>query len=193
MLYESLVTKVLRELLEESSHPLRVIEIGTAYGEQLQQLRGCENLKELVSIDPMYDWVPDVKPEDQFDRDRVDAKKVSDWWKNSEGLQAWLLISKSHDAPSSGRLVGKFDVLVIDGCHHPADAVEADYWDFVPYLAHDHVAIFDDINHIDPEIASKNVVDKLIESGMEVQVQDAEGGRVRILRVSRQTDLSSHR
>lgn len=177
---ESNVTRVLRKILDEADHPLRVIEIGTAYGDHLHHLQGCGNLKELVSIDPMYDWVPDLRPEDKFDRGMVSTAKVDSWWKNSEGLQAWLLICKSCDGPSSGRLVGTFDVLVIDGCHHPAAAVEADYWDYVHLLSPDHTVIFDDINHGDPGIAANAIEAKL----QNVSREEFEGGKIRVLRVS---------
>ena len=181
-MYESLVTHVLRRILDDSDRPLRVIEIGTAYGDHLNQLRGCKNLLELVSIDPMYDWVPDLSLDEEFDEGRVDVAKVDAWIRNAKGLPATLIVTKSHDAAVGNKLPhSNFDVLLIDGCHHPAEAVEADYWDFVPYLADDHVVIFDEVNHSDPVIAAEAVEGKL--SGC-VSREDCEGGRVRILRIS---------
>jgi hypothetical protein len=189
-MYESNVTKVLRGMLDAADRPLSVIEIGTAYGDHLYQLRGCGNLKEMVSIDPMYDWVPDLRPDDQFVLERVDAVKVERWNENRGDLPASLLISKSCEA--AGRLPhSNFDVLVIDGCHHPASAVESDYWDFVPYLVPDHIAIFDDINHSDPCIAADAVEKRLLADGHSVtREEDVYRGMVRVLRISlrRQTD-----
>jgi hypothetical protein len=184
-MYESSVTRVLREVLDASDRPLRVIEIGTAYGEHLYQLRGCVNLEELVSIDPMYDWVPDLRPEDSFDQTLVDNAKVSSWHRNAEGMPASLIVGKSHDVAVGNRLPhSDFDVLLIDGCHHPPSAVEADYWDFASYLRQDHVVIFDDVNGSDPGIASDTIESQLLEKGATVSREDREGGRVRIFRVS---------
>lgn len=185
-MYESLVTRVLRGVLDASPKPLRVIEIGTAYGEHLYQLRGCTNLAEMVSIDTMYDWVPDVGPDEAFDPGRVDKAKVDRWNENNVGISASLIISKSHDAASGSLLSGTFDVIVIDGCHHPTSAVESDYWDFVRYMAEDHIVIFDDINQGDPGVASSKIIEDLKQQGMAVSHEDVEGDRVRMVRVSLQ-------
>jgi hypothetical protein len=189
-MYESNVTKVLRGILDAADRPLSVIEIGTAYGDHLYQLRGCENLKEMVSIDPMYDWVPDLGPNDQFVLDKVDKTKVDRWNDNRGSLPVSLVISKSCDAAGS-LSHSNFDVLVIDGCHHPAAAVESDYWGFATHLMQDHIVIFDDINHSDPCTAANAIEKRLTEDGHTVTVdEEMFRGMVRVLRISlrRQTE-----
>lgn len=191
-MYESLVTGVLRGILDRSDRPLKVIEIGTAYGNHLPQLRGCKNLTEMVSIDPMYDWVPDLKPDETFDPSLVNDVKVQSWEENAVGLPIRLVTMKSHDAAVGIEIIsGLYDVLLIDGCHHPIAAVEADYWDFLPHLTAEHTVIFDDINHGDPGIASERVESDLTERGFSVSREDVEGGRIRILRVSPPAEIPS--
>lgn len=186
-MYESLVTGALVEILSGSDRPLSVIEIGTAYGEHLHQLRGCTNLKEMVSIDPMCNWVPDLGPDDKFNPDMIDHAKVDGWKRLRGELPISLLIAKSDDAALGNMLPhSDFDILLIDGCHHPAKAVEDDYWNFVTYLKQDHIVLFDDINHSDPQIAAESVEKKLVDEGSSVIREDVCGGRVRILRVSLQ-------
>lgn len=183
-MYESNVTKALRAILDASDRPLRVIEIGTSYGLQFRHLDGCDNLAEMVSIDPMYDWVPDLRPDDAFDESKVDCKKLYSWREHTAGMPVSLVVSKSADAAKSGAgLSGKFDVLLIDGCHHPADAVEADYWDFVPFLSDSHVVLFDDIDHGDPQIAADRVEQRLRDNGKTVCRDEFAGGKVRILKI----------
>jgi hypothetical protein len=186
-MYESIVTNALRDILAASDRPLSVIEIGTAYGEHLYQLRGCENLEQMVSIDPMYDWVPDLKPDDKFDPSSVNQAKVDGWKRLCGELPISLIIAKSEDAANGEMLTrSDFDVLLIDGCHHPAKAVEDDYWNFTRYLKQSHIVIFDDINHGDPRIAADAVEEKLIQNGSSVSREDVCGGRVRILHVNPQ-------
>lgn len=179
------VTGVLRGILDQSTKPLRVIEIGTSYGNQLPLLEGCVNLLEMVSIDPMYDWVPDLKPGDSFDPKKVDQRKLDTWHENKGKLPVQLIISKSHDAALENKLPhSQFDVLLIDGCHHPAQAVADDYWDFISYLMPEHVVIFDDIDHGDPDVASRSVINDLQAMKIDVKSEDHCGGKVRVLRIS---------
>lgn len=180
------MTKVLRSILDASDRPLSVIEIGTAWGEHLHHLEGCNNLKEMVSIDPMYNWVPDVPPDEVFDPLKVDQSKVDKWTVAKGDLPISLIISKSSDA--AGTLPhSSFDVLVIDGCHHPASAVESDYWDFASHLVTNHIVLFDDINHGDPCAAADAIEKKLtLEGHTVIREEEVYRGKVRTLRISLQ-------
>jgi len=147
--------------------PVHVIEIGASYGRNLMCLAECP-IDRLTSVDCMYDWVPDVKQDEPFDLLLVDAAKVDEWHANSRALipnvDAVLIIGRSWDIAvdpaNAGRLQGA-DILIVDGCHHPDSAVEADYWSFEPFLADEHYAVFDDLTHGDPEIAFEHIREKL--------------------------------
>lgn len=169
-------------ILSGSDRPLRVIEIGTGWGTDLHELRS-PNLARLVSVDPMYGWVPDVQPEEPFDHAKVDREKVASWDSNSAalfGTECHLLIAKSWDAAAEPRFfptLSGTDILIVDGCHHPASAVEADYWSYRPHLADSHTVLFDDLNHGDPGIAFASIKEKLEAAGELVGSSD-EGGYV---------------
>lgn len=185
-------------MLDASDRPLKVIEIGASYGGQYQLLKGCKNLKSLVSIDPMYDWVPDVRPEEPFDAKRVDQAKLDSWERHvtAADINAHLLISKSHDAAADVSEDGPLaytgmiffedaDILIVDGCHHPVQPVKDDYYDFEPFMADEHIVIFDDIDHGDPQVAASEVEKELREAGNQVDRVEHYGGKVWALRVRR--------
>ena len=182
------VLQAARRIIDRWPIPASMVEIGTADGRDLGDL--CTPmLGSLRSIDPMYDWVPDVPPDEPFDPARVSDAKVALWHKNARELlhpdtYRWLIIGKSSDVARDGHpeLEGEFDILVIDGCHHPASAVEADYWDFRRWLAPHHAVLFDDINHHSPGMAFKAVIERLEAEGGGHRWSD-EGGYVGIVEV----------
>lgn len=169
--------------MNAEDHKFSVIEIGTAFGDDLGDLFH-PNLSKLVSIDPMYDWVPDVKPEESFNPELVDVGKVDKWRVNAKrhlaDIELHLLIGKSRDVASNDdnfELLYGCDILIIDGCHHPFQAVEDDYWLFKKFMAPLHVVLFDDINHGDPGVAFENVCAALEASG-ELQEKLDVGGYI---------------
>lgn len=182
------VLTALSGILASSENKLSVIEIGTGWGSDLHEINSS-NLFRLVSIDPMYSWVPDVKPDEVFDSALIDGNKIKEWEKNSSLLcntECHLIVAKSWDAatnPDNFSILFGANVLIIDGCHHPSSAVEADYWAFRPFMTDRHTVLFDDINHGDPGIAFEEVKKKLESNGELLDSSDEGGylGRIEVL------------
>lgn len=178
------VLQMASKIIEESAKKINVVEIGTGYGTDLIEIYS-KNLQKLSCIDPMYDWVPDVKPDEKFDQAKVDSKKVESWNKNSKelikkGVKCNLIIGKSADIAvdeAKSKTLFNTNLLIIDGCHHPISAVEDDYWLYRKFMSKEHVVLFDDINHGDPGIAFENVKNKLEASG-ELVSYSLEGGYI---------------
>lgn len=143
-------------LLRRLGH-LKVIEIGTSYGNQLPKfLPYCS---QLIAVDPMYNWVPNVQPVEGFEPERVDQAKIDSWRKNAEPWKekAELIIGSSylvHKDPEARVKLAGANILIIDGCHHPADSVAMDYENFRQFMAGPHYVIWDDMNLSDVRAAA---------------------------------------
>lgn len=148
-----------RWLLERLG-PLRVIEIGTSYGYQLPSFVPIS--EETVCIDPMYDWVPDVRVADGFDPERTDQKKLSTWEENVSPFRekVRLVLGNSHMVHEQ-LSVGPMDVLIVDGCHSPSDQVADDYLNYRKFMRPEHIVIWDDMDIPDVRDAVKIVKDRL--------------------------------
>ena len=163
-----------------------VIELGTAYGEHLEMLEHCDLIQRWTSVDVMYDWVPDVRPDEPFDPAKVDLRKVLRWLECSRAMrfEHHLLVGRTHDVAcdvNSPVLLGS-DILIVDACHHPVEAVTADYWDYRGFLTDEHFAVFDDINVHAPRVAVEQVEGQLRDRGYTVDRRDF-SGRVAVLHV----------
>lgn len=154
-----------------------VIELGTAYGSHLSMLSQADYcIDRWTSVDVMYDWVPDVRPDEAFDPTRVDLGKVLAWLQNSRVIrfEHHLLVGRTHDMASDENapiLLGS-NILIVDACHHPPPAVVADYWDYHGFLTPEHFAVFDDIDHGDPKVAMGEVEGQLRDLGYTVERRD---------------------
>lgn len=137
---------------------LKAIEIGTAYGAQLIEYAGFDRL---LCVDPMYDWVPDVRPDERYDTSKTDERKLAQWLENASKVKnAILFVGLSQETCHDEgfcELAKGADVLVIDGCHHPWRAVADDYWSYAGLLADEHYVVFDDVHDEDPRLAFENV------------------------------------
>lgn len=154
-----------RWLLERIG-PCKVIEIGTSYGRQLPTFKDLAS--EVVCVDPMYDWVPNVTSDAKFDPGRVDQKKIDSWNSYASG-SAKLVIGSSyqvHEEPWASTTFGDTKILIIDGCHQPADDVMKDYLNFRKFLEPEHYVIWDDMDIEDVQQAVKSIREKLSNEGV---------------------------
>ena len=159
-------------------HRASVIELGTAYGEHLSMLEYCDFIRRWTSVDVMYDWVPDVRPDEPFDPSRVDLKKVLRWLECSRSMrfEHHLLVGKTHDmaCDTNAPLLLGSEILIVDGCHNPPEAVTADYWDYQAFLTAEHFAVFDDIGIHGPRMAIDEVEGQLRDRRYTVDRRDFE-------------------
>lgn len=134
-----------RWILNETG-PLKVVEIGTSYGRQLQTFAG--QCSKLICIDAMYDWVPDVMEHEGHEKERVDEKKLAEWKKNAASFNAELIIGNSFHVANDEAYAEKLrdtNLLIVDGCHHPGELVAKDYENFLKYMSDPHYVVWDDL------------------------------------------------
>lgn len=164
--------------------PLSVIEIGTGYGNQLQIF--ADLTSKLTCIDAMYDWVPDIVPSHVHSKDSVDKKKLTTWRSHAKPFKnkIQLLIGSSYDEMIYGdqRLAGT-ELLIIDGCHHPEDAVLQDYLNFRKQLTSPHYVIWDDHNDGDVQRAVEKAKGLLTKEGFSFETKQF--GKTLIMFVSK--------
>jgi len=152
--------------------PRKVIEIGTSYGKQLMTFVPKSSIT--YCIDPMYNWVPDISDAMVFDPKLVDQEKVGTWRKHAEPAKdkVELIFANSFHVVSEGvyneKLKGA-EILIIDGCHHPADLVYKDYENFMPLLASTHYVLWDDANLGDVGVAIQKQIDTCRAAGFQVE------------------------
>lgn len=134
------------ELLELLG-PLKVIEIGTAYGVELHHMAPLSKMT--VCVDAMYDWVPDVNEDCLHDPSLIDQVKVNSWMSNTESFRdkVTLVIGSSfqaHAEEKNEKIFADTDILIIDGCHSPAEQVLKDYTNFERFMKDEHYVVWDD-------------------------------------------------
>jgi len=156
-----------RYLCQKADVGLSVLEIGTAYGKQLNSFTPlCKNV---VSIDCMYDWVPDIKPDEQFDHKLVDQGKVDQWKKYASG-NCELVIGSSYEVYKQEEykeiLESKFDVIIIDGCHSPKEAVASDYYNYCMFMNNPHYIIADDMQQSTCKEGAEMIKQRILDTGL---------------------------
>lgn len=162
-----------------------MIEIGTAYGLQLKYYAGF--CKRVISVDCMYNWVPDIDQDSKFDESLVDSDKVSSWKSevNDNGLDeiCELVVGSSYEVCEDNETItnSDFDVLIVDGCHHPAQAVAADYRNFRKFMKSEHIVVFDDMQISDCKAGAETIVQELKTSGEYVSSQTGKIGSLTVL------------
>lgn len=126
-----------------------IIEIGSADGDGTIRFAGfCERV---ISIDTMLEGRPDVtgveSPEPDFGR--VDA-----FINRMHGFPVELVVGASLD-PKTIKIVRDLlegalvDILVIDGCHHPFEAVWGDFETYYPFVKKGGFVVFDDLYELE--------------------------------------------
>lgn len=161
---------------------LKLLELGTGYGSQIPYI--APHYDVIVSIDAMYDWVPDIMPDQPFDHSLVDNAKVAAWtdasapWKSSTHLFLGNTFDVHKEKEAELLKFCPFDVLVVDACHHPAASVEADFWNHIKFMDQEFVVVFDDVHETDPMIACRNVLARLESEGRNVLTRECRLGGV---------------
>jgi hypothetical protein len=126
-----------------------VLEIGCADGQGTQRYAGfCEKV---ICVDPMVAERPDIfstVPDEKMSK--VDDKKLDEFRRRTIDFPVHLIIGCSlwPDAITSvKKQLGddKVDILVIDGCHHPFEAVWGDFVTYFPLVSENGFVIFDDL------------------------------------------------
>jgi len=149
--------------------PLKITEIGTGYGTHLHILTSLAS--SLICVDAMYDWVPDVKPDEIHAEARIDSKKLESWNMHAElarktGAKVELIIGNSFDPiVHENPVFLETELLIIDGCHHPADAVFQDYLNFRKHMTTSHYLVWDDVQESDPMTAVQKCKEMLKNEG----------------------------
>lgn len=124
-----------------------VVEIGCADGQGTMRYAGfCERV---ICIDPMVSERPDIFST-KFENKPPDQKKIDDFTRRNCEFPVELIVGCSLWAETlatlSTKLAGeKIDILVIDGCHHPFEAVWGDFETYYPLVRKDGYIVFDDL------------------------------------------------
>mgnify|MGYP001586688225 FL=1 len=124
-----------------------VVEIGCADGQGTMRYAGfCEKV---FCIDPMVSDRPDIFST-KLEKCSVDQKKLDDFRRRNAEFPIELLIGCSLWPEMIESLRGKLgsdkiDILVIDGCHHPFEAVWGDFAAYYPLVAKGGYVVFDDL------------------------------------------------
>lgn len=152
--------------------PRKVIEIGTSYGPQLKFFAPKSTIT--VCVDPMYNWVPDVKDDADADPNLIDQNKVFTWKENTKDFadKVELVIANSyfvHQKPEYEERFKDTDILIVDGCHHPSDLVLKDYTNFRRFLKDEHFVIFDDVHEGDVAKARDDAVKEMVGLGYQTE------------------------
>lgn len=131
---------------ENGRHPL-VVEIGCADGQGTMRFAGFA--ARVICIDPMVNGRPDI---DGNIRENlpVDIDKIRLFRHRTMDFDLSLVVGCSiwpETVAEVNRLLqgAKIDVLIIDGCHHPFEAVYADFETYYPMVTCGGYVIFDDL------------------------------------------------
>ena len=133
--------------LEKKVRPL-VIEIGCAEGQGT--MRFAPFARKVICIDPMVSGRPDIVSKNlelmPVDREKIETFNTLVRHINTPiglviGCSLWpetiAEVKKAIDKEEA-------DILVIDGCHHPFEAVWADFEAYSPFVRSGGYVIFDD-------------------------------------------------
>lgn len=173
-------SRAARELLKLLG-PLTIIEIGTSYGRQLPEYSGSVRL---TCIDPMYDWVPDVTEEQGFDPGLTDEAKYQEWRRNLDASgcrPVTLIFGNSYQVHADERWHKELDgtqLLIIDGCHHPAELVLKDYTNYRKFLTLPHYVVWDDIGEGDVKQACHLAENEIRGLGLDMRHRDFNNCRI---------------
>jgi len=125
-----------------------VLEIGCAEGQGTMRYAGfCERV---ICVDPMVEGRPDV-----FSTNRVGIHvsshgKIDEFKRRTREFPVELIVGCSLwpdviDQVRNSLGGDRVDVLIIDGCHHPFEAVWGDFVAYYPFVSQGGFVIFDDL------------------------------------------------
>lgn len=132
--------------LENGRFPI-VIEIGCADGQGTMRFAGFA--ARVICIDPMVDGRPDLTGTVKTDL-QVEKHKMDEFVRRTRDFPVDLVCGCSlwpETIAEVKALLGdkKADVLVIDGCHHPFEAVWGDFVEYYPLVNKGGYVVFDDL------------------------------------------------
>lgn len=127
-----------------------VIEIGTADGIGTRRIAGF--CSKLIGIDAMVNGRPDIVSDQKQDM-QLDQAKIDEFKLNTRNLPVDLIIGCScwPDVVERvtdlvwGATADGADLLIVDGCHHPFEAVWKDFELYSPLVRPGGYVIFDDL------------------------------------------------
>ncbi len=147
---------------EENRLPI-VIEIGCADGQGTMRYAGL--CKKVIAIDAMVQGRPDIIS-DQKEHMNLDEAKLNDFQRRVSDFPVELVIGSStwdETVSKVQELLGneKADLLIVDGCHHPFEAVWKDFELYSPMVKTGGYVIFDDLYEECIELAYKKCISEL--------------------------------
>ena len=125
-----------------------VLEIGCADGQGVGRYGGfCERV---ICVDPMVSGRPDIFSRDQDSNWPAEDFKLAEFKRRTSefpvsliiGCSLWPRVLEEVRTQLAG---GSVDILVIDGCHHPFEAVWGDFEAYYQFVAKGGYIIFDDL------------------------------------------------
>lgn len=124
-----------------------VLEIGCADGQGTMRFAGFT--KRTICVDPMVGGRPDVDSRTKSEM-TPDSNKILEFKKRTQefpvqlvrGCSLWPETIQEVKNALGGE---KVDVLVIDGCHHPFEAVWGDFEAYYPLVSKGGYVVFDDL------------------------------------------------
>lgn len=141
-----------------------VLEIGAAEGEGIARYAGF--CKKVIAVDPMivHPVIQSERRPDHFSLEKHDLKhdeqKLVEFTKNTtlRGYDVELVMKPSHwdeTLKSVKELLdgSEVDILLVDGAHHPKEAVLKDFNLYSPLINQNGFLIFDDIYEPDVRYA----------------------------------------
>jgi cephalosporin hydroxylase len=156
-----MVMRCISILNDEGRRLPSVIEIGCADGQGTMRYAGfCSHV---IAIDAMAQGRPDLVrlTDESIDVQHVgtvsnivqDGDKLAEFQRRTKDLPVELVIGLSTDRSTVDQVAGlltwapdsQVDILVIDGCHHPFEAVWADFEAYVGFVRPGGFVIFDDL------------------------------------------------
>lgn len=125
-----------------------VIEIGCADGQGTCRFAGFTNMT--ICVDPMVGGRPDIVSLEKDDWITEDKSTMELFKRRVQDFPVTLVKGCSlwkETLAEVGRILGnqKADILVIDGCHHPFEAVWGDFEAYYPFVRKGGFVVFDDL------------------------------------------------
>lgn len=139
-----------------------VIEIGTADGQGTSRYAGF--CGKVIGVDMMASGRPDIVSYYK-EPSEVDESKLESFKNRTRELPVDLVIGSSAWEETVQQVKEKLggkkaDVLVVDGCHHPFEAVWKDFTLYQPLVSENGYIIFDDLYEECIEQAYRKAIDE---------------------------------
>ncbi len=143
-----MVMQCIHDFYHEHNKKPVVLEIGCADGLGTMRFAGFTEFT--VCIDPMISGRPDIVST-VFEELKVDEAKLRKFFERTVdfgcvkliiGCSSWIETMNAFKVLLDSRQI---DILVIDGCHHPFEAVWQDFADYYPFVSKNGYVIFDDL------------------------------------------------